>query len=92
MASADCQLDAAAAGFAVDADAHFHLVLAELEGRLAGGRHGAAGKRDAHGAGLPVHALWPRCLQGFEVRAFSAAAPSMRSTISVPATPRRPVE
>ena len=44
------ELDAPAAGLAVDADAHLHLVLAEREGRLAGGRHGAARERHAHRA------------------------------------------
>ena len=34
----------------MDADAHLHLVLAELEGRLAGGGHRAGGERHAHGA------------------------------------------
>ena len=42
------------AGLAVDADAELHLVLAEVERRLAGGRHGARGERDAHAAAVRV--------------------------------------
>ena len=50
MASARLQLVAPAAGLAMDADAELHLVVADVEGRLAGGRHGAAGQRHAHRA------------------------------------------
>ena len=40
--------DPTTAGLAVDADAHLHLVLGQVERRLARGRHGAAGQRHAH--------------------------------------------
>ena len=43
------------AGLAVDADPDLHLVLAELERRLAGGGHGARGQRHAHRSGVRVH-------------------------------------
>src|SRR5580704_1429712 len=52
--------DAPAPRLAVDADAHFHLILAELKGGLAGGRHRARGERDAHRAGAYVDVLAQR--------------------------------
>ena len=91
MASADLQLDAPAAGLAMDADAHLHLVVAEREGRLAGGRHRATGQRHAHRAGARVDPLAERLQRGEIACPASAAAPTIFSTISVPATPRRPV-
>src|SRR5205823_5268271 len=48
------ELAAGAAGFAVDADAEFDLVVGELEAGLAGGGHGARGERHAEGAGPVV--------------------------------------
>ena len=41
MASALFSVDAAAARLAMDADAHLHLAVADVEGRLAGRGHGA---------------------------------------------------
>ncbi len=41
----------------MDADADFHLVLRQREGRFANMRHGARGERHAHAAGLRVHLL-----------------------------------
>ena len=46
--------NAVTAGFAVDADADLHLVLGQVERRLAGRGHGAAGERDAHRAAVRV--------------------------------------
>ena len=47
----------AAPRLAVDADADLHLVVAELEGRLAGRRHGAAGEGHPHAADVVLDAL-----------------------------------
>ena len=91
MASAGFELDAAAARLAMDADAHLHLVVADLEGRLARCGDGAARQRHAHRARARVDAVAERFSVG-RSRPSSAAAPTIFSTISVPATPRRPVE
>ena len=45
---------ALAARLAVDADAHLHLVLAQLEGGFAGRGHGAGGQGHPHGTPVPV--------------------------------------
>src|ERR1700730_3748398 len=52
--------NAPAPWFAVNADAHLHLVLAKLEGGLASGRHDARGQRDAHRPGACVDVLAER--------------------------------
>ena len=57
IASAFCQLLAAAPGLAVDADAHLHLVGAQLEQGRALGRRGAGGQGHAHGPGDVVDPL-----------------------------------
>ncbi len=64
MASADLRRVAAAAGLAVDADAELHLVVADVESRLAGSRHGAGGERHAHRAGRGVDAIAERLQRG----------------------------
>ena len=69
MASARQQLDAAAARLAVDADAELHLVVGDLEGRLAGGGHGARGQRHAHRAGRAID-LVAELLQFLQRHAF----------------------
>ena len=56
----------AAAGFAVDAHTHFHLGRADVEGGLAGSRHGAAGERHTHRARGAVHPV-AQCLEALEV-------------------------
>ena len=60
------ELDALASRLAMDADAHFHLVGADLEGRLAGLRHGAGGERDAHRGGRLVDRV-AECFQRCQV-------------------------
>src|SRR6266568_6961489 len=50
-------LDALAARLAVDADADLDLVVAQVEGGRAGGRHGARGERQAHRADVVDHLL-----------------------------------
>ena len=52
ISRAVAQRHALAARLAVDADPHLHLVLAQLEGRLAGRRHRARRQGHAHGAAV----------------------------------------
>jgi hypothetical protein len=48
----------------VDADPHLHLVVTDLEGRRAGGRHRTTGERDAHGRGRRVDPIAERLAGG----------------------------
>ena len=49
------QLHTLAPGLAVNADPDFHLVVAELEGRLPGRRHDARGQGHSHAPSVGVH-------------------------------------
>ena len=51
------QLDGLATGLAMDTDAGLHLVVTEVEGGLAGCRHGAGGEGDAEGAATVIDVL-----------------------------------
>ena len=74
----------------MDADAEFHLAVADVEGGLA--RRGYRAEVSA----TPIErvallTLSPSALSASRTAPSSAAAPTIFSTTSVPATPRRPV-
>ena len=80
----------APAGLAVDADADLHLVLGQVEGRLAGGRHGAGREGHAHAAAVGVDLARATSATSARLRPCSAAAPAIFSSSTVTPTPRRP--
>ena len=90
ISSAARQLASLPPGLPVDSDADLHLVVADLEGRLAGGRHGAARERHAHRSNVVLDALAASAVTAARSCPSSAAAPTIFSARTVPPTPRRP--
>ena len=83
--------DAPSSRLAVDADAHLEFRLTEFEVRLARGRT----VQDVKATPMERvrrFTVWPRACSSKRFIPFSAAAPTIFSTINVPATSRRPVE
>ncbi len=83
------ELLAPAPRLAVDADAHLHLVVAELEQRRALGGRRARREGHAHRPGDRVDRS-PSATRSSSSAPFSDAAPIALITKKLPATPRRP--